>query len=54
MLHLHARRLRLPAGNGLPKIDVKAPLPPHMRESWAELKLDADDQGVSLLEIGIE
>ncbi len=42
-LHLHARRLVLPhpfqAGK---KIDVTAPLPPHMLKSWDMLGLDAD------------
>jgi 23S rRNA pseudouridine955/2504/2580 synthase len=41
-LHLHARRLIIPhpAGHGK-KIDVSAPLPPHMRETWDLLGLDA-------------
>ncbi len=42
-LHLHARRLVLPhpfvPGT---KIDVTAPLPPHMLESWDMLGLDAE------------
>lgn len=42
-LHLHARRLVLPhpfvAGQ---KIDVTAPLPPHMLKSWDMLGFDAD------------
>jgi 23S rRNA pseudouridine955/2504/2580 synthase len=40
-LHLHARRLVLPhpAGDGK-KIDVTAPLPQHMRDTWALLGLD--------------
>jgi 23S rRNA pseudouridine955/2504/2580 synthase len=33
-LHLHARRLILPHPSGKGKIDVTAPLPPHMRETW--------------------
>ena len=32
-LHLHARRLRIPHPSG-GMIDVTAPLPPHMRQSW--------------------
>lgn len=43
MLHLHARRLVLPhpfVPNT--KIDVTAPLPPHMLKSWEMLGLDAD------------
>ncbi len=43
MLHLHARRLVLPHPY-LPgtKIDVTAPLPPHMLKSWDMLGLDPD------------
>ncbi len=42
-LHLHARRLVLPHPF-VPgaKIDVTAPLPPHMLKSWEMLGLDAD------------
>ena len=32
-LHLHARRIVIPHPDGC-KIDVTAPLPPHMRQSW--------------------
>ncbi|WP_072392779.1 RluA family pseudouridine synthase [Hyphomicrobium sp. CS1GBMeth3] len=41
-LHLHARRLIIPhpAGQGK-KIDVTAPLPPHMRTTWDLLGFDA-------------
>jgi 23S rRNA pseudouridine955/2504/2580 synthase len=38
-LHLHARRLVLPHPGG-GKIDVTAPLPEHMRRTWALLGLD--------------
>jgi 23S rRNA pseudouridine955/2504/2580 synthase len=45
-LHLHARRLVLPhpfvPGT---KIDVTAPLPPHMLKSWDMLGLDAEKYG---------
>jgi 23S rRNA pseudouridine955/2504/2580 synthase len=42
-LHLHARRLVLPHPvAGQAKIDVTAPLPPHMRQTWELLGLDAD------------
>lgn len=45
-LHLHARRLILPhpsAGRGVPaKIDVTAPLPEHMRETFLALGLNPD------------
>lgn len=43
-LHLHARRLIIPhpSGRGTQgKIDVTAPLPPHMQETWELLGLDA-------------
>lgn len=39
-LHLHARRLVIPHPLGSKKIDVTAPLPPHMRASWSLLGLD--------------
>lgn len=39
-LHLHARRLILPHPGGRGTIDVTAPLPVHMRQSWAFLGLD--------------
>jgi len=47
-LHLHARRLIIPHPEGNRKIDVTAPLPEHMLESWQALGLnpnrfDADD-----------
>ena len=38
-LHLHARRIRIPHPDG-GWIDVTAPLPPHMRQSWALLGFD--------------
>ncbi|MDQ6434899.1 RluA family pseudouridine synthase [Mesorhizobium sp. LHD-90] len=38
-LHLHARRIVIPHPGG-GKIDVTAPLPPHMRQSWALLGFD--------------
>lgn len=34
-LHLHARRIRMPGG-----VDVTAPLPKHMKESWKTLGLE--------------
>ncbi|WEJ57122.1 RluA family pseudouridine synthase [Devosia sp. FJ2-5-3] len=40
-LHLHARRLSLPLRNGK-RLDITAPLPPHMRESFDALGFDAD------------
>ncbi len=41
-LHLHARRLIIPHPSGKGRIDVTAPLPPHMRKAWEMLGLDAD------------
>ena len=38
-LHLHARRIRLPLRNGK-EIDVSAPLPPHMQQSFDALGFD--------------
>ncbi|MAS13939.1 MAG: RNA pseudouridine synthase [Nitratireductor sp.] len=38
-LHLHARRIVIPNPGG-GKIDVTAPLPPHMRQSWNLLGFD--------------
>jgi 23S rRNA pseudouridine955/2504/2580 synthase len=40
-LHLHARRLIIPHPAGRGKIDVSAPLPPHMLRTWDLLGLDA-------------
>jgi 23S rRNA pseudouridine955/2504/2580 synthase len=41
-LHLHARRLVLPHPYTGGKLDVTAPLPEHMRNTWELLALDAD------------
>jgi len=38
-LHLHAHRLVVPRGKGLP-LDVSAPMPDHMRGTWELLGLD--------------
>jgi len=40
-LHLHARRIVLPLRNGK-KVDISAPLPLHMRESFEALGFDPD------------
>jgi 23S rRNA pseudouridine955/2504/2580 synthase len=40
-LHLLARRLVIPHPGGKGKIDVTAPLPPHMLQSWNLLGFDA-------------
>jgi 23S rRNA pseudouridine955/2504/2580 synthase len=42
-LHLHARRLVIPHPRpGAQRIDITAPLPPHMLATWALLGLDPD------------
>jgi 23S rRNA pseudouridine955/2504/2580 synthase len=42
-LHLHARRIVIPHPRpGRPQIDVTAPLPEHMRQSWEMLGLDSE------------
>lgn len=45
-LHLHARRIALPLRNGR-RLDVSAPLPPHMQQSFEALGFDADRFDVS-------
>jgi len=40
-LHLHARRLVIPHPSGKGKLDITAPLPPHMAATWELLGLDA-------------
>ncbi len=40
-LHLHARRIIIPHPSGHGAIDVTAPLPPHMQQSWNLLGFDA-------------
>jgi 23S rRNA pseudouridine955/2504/2580 synthase len=42
-LHLLARRLTIPHPAGTGVIDVTAPLPPHMLQSWNLLGFEADD-----------
>ncbi len=41
-LHLMARRIRVPHPRGKGLIDVTAPLPPHMQQSWAVLNFDTE------------
>ena len=43
-LHLHARRIRIPHPDG-GMIDVTAPMPPHMRQSWNLLGFDEASAG---------
>lgn len=46
-LHLHARRIVFPHPRG-GTVDISAPLPPHMRETWALFGFDPDryDEGL--------
>lgn len=39
-LHLHARRIIIPHPSGTGTLDVTAPLPPHMQQSWNLLGFD--------------
>ncbi len=39
-LHLHARRIVIPAFGSGKKIDITAPLPPHMKESFKNLGIE--------------
>ncbi|MGV8830963.1 MAG: RluA family pseudouridine synthase [Devosia sp.] len=45
-LHLHARRIAIPLRNG-ERLDISAPLPPHMRHSFETLGFDPDRYDVS-------
>ena len=42
-LHLHARRLIIPHPSGSASVDVTAPLPSHMQQSWNLLGFDEAD-----------
>jgi len=42
-LHLHARRIRIPHPSGGGMLDIKAPLPPHMVQTFNLLGLDESD-----------
>jgi len=43
-LHLHARRIQIPhPDENMPMIDVTAPLPPHMVQSWNLFAFDEAD-----------
>ena len=46
-LHLHARRIVIPRASGLGAggiVDISAPLPPHMAQTWKLLGFDPDDR----------
>lgn len=45
-LHLHARRIAIPLRSGK-RLDISAPLPPHMRQSFETLGFDPDRYDVS-------
>ena len=40
-LHLHARRIVIPHPSGKGRLDVSAPLPPHIQQSWNLLGFEA-------------
>ena len=42
-LHLLARRIIIPHPTRSGKLDVTAPLPPHMQQSWNLLGFDTSD-----------
>jgi 23S rRNA pseudouridine955/2504/2580 synthase len=50
-LHLHARRLIVPHPSGKGMIDVTAPLPPHMKETWKYFGFNAKTDGDPFAEI---
>jgi 23S rRNA pseudouridine955/2504/2580 synthase len=50
-LHLHARRILLPHPSGRGRIDVTAPLPPHMRDTWRIFGFSMRDDGDPFAEI---
>jgi 23S rRNA pseudouridine955/2504/2580 synthase len=48
-LHLHARRIALPLRSGK-RLDVSAPLPPHMQQSFDALGFDASRYDVQAID----
>jgi len=50
-LHLHARRLIVPHPSGKGVIDVTAPLPAHMRETWRYFGFNPKSDGAPFAEI---
>ncbi|HLG86933.1 MAG TPA: RluA family pseudouridine synthase [Alphaproteobacteria bacterium] len=50
-LHLHARRIILSHPSGRGRIDVTAPLSPHMRETWKSFGFSMKDDGDPFAEI---
>jgi 23S rRNA pseudouridine955/2504/2580 synthase len=52
-LHLHARRLMLPHPSGKGRIDVTAPLPRHMQETWRYFGFNPKSDGDPFAEIAI-
>ncbi len=49
-MHLHARALSIPRKNK-PPIEITAPLPEHMLETWKTLGFDPDDEQAQPLEL---
>jgi 23S rRNA pseudouridine955/2504/2580 synthase len=50
LLHLHARALRIPHPRG-GWLEVEAPLPPHMAETWEFFGFSADTPGDPFAEL---
>ena len=50
-LHLHARRLIVPHPSGKGVVDVTAPLPAHMRETWRYFGFNPKSDGDPFAEI---
>ena len=45
-LHLHAARIRIPHPDGEGMLDVSAPLPPHMVQTWNLLGFDLENEKI--------
>jgi 23S rRNA pseudouridine955/2504/2580 synthase len=43
-MHLHARRIQIPAPDGIGVIDVTAPMPEHMQASWDFFGFDPNEE----------
>ncbi|WNJ98208.1 RluA family pseudouridine synthase [Thalassospiraceae bacterium LMO-JJ14] len=50
MLHLHARAIMLPRKNKAP-IQITAPLPAHMLDTWKTLGFDPEDEQAQLIDL---
>jgi 23S rRNA pseudouridine955/2504/2580 synthase len=49
-LHLHARMLSIPVKNR-PPIEITAPLPAHMLDTWKTLGFDPEDEQAQLIDL---